>query len=208
MTRAAIRSQGRRAGLMVLAGPILAGAVVVLAGWFAADAWPPSQAITLVNWLAQVFVIATGVCAAVALTGDPLIELHESTPTGFRRVQFLRAALVALSGLGGAALMFFPLHALRVWPRDEGWTSVASPAGAVVIVIVVALVAAAFAGTVSTTTIAVVAAWMFLAMLWDPYVLPLPQQRGIPPILSAGLLVVVWHRLANAERNIAKVVAA
>ena len=64
MTRAAIRSQGRRAGLMVLAGPILAGAVVVLAGWFAADAWPPSQAITLVNWLAQVFVIATGVCAS------------------------------------------------------------------------------------------------------------------------------------------------
>ena len=208
MTRAAIHAQGRRAGLMVLCGPILAGAVVGLAGWFAADAWPPSQAMTLVNWLAQVFVIAVGVCAAVALTGDPLIELHESTPTGFRQVQLLRAGLVALSGLVGAVLMFFPVRALRVWPRDEGWTSVASPAGAVVIVIVVALVAAAFAGTVSTTTIAVVAAWMFLAMLWDPYGLPLPPQRGIPLIFSAGLLVVVWHRLANAERNIAKVVAA
>ncbi|MCV7636737.1 hypothetical protein M3B10_011090 [Micrococcus luteus] len=208
MTRAAIHAQGRRVGLMVLVGPVLAGAVVALAGWFVADAWPLSQAMTLVNWLAQVFVIATGVCAAVALTGDPLIELHESTPTGFRRVQFLRAGLVALSGLAGAVLMFFPLHALRVWPRDEGWTSVASPAGAVVIMIVVAMVAAAFAGTASTTTIAVVAAWMFLAMLWDPYVLPLHLQRGVPLIISAGLLVAVWHRLAKAERNIAKVVAA
>ncbi|MFD1718547.1 hypothetical protein [Georgenia deserti] len=208
MTRAAIHAQGRRVGLMVLCGPILAGAVVALAGWFAAESWPPSQAMTLVNWLAQVFVIATGICAAVALTGDPLIELHESTPTGFRQVQLLRAGLVALSGLVGAVLMFFPLHALPVWPRDEGWASVASPAGAVVIMIVVALVAAAFAGTAATTTIAVVAAWTFLAMLWDPYVLPLPQQRGIPLIISAGLLVAVWHRLANAERNIAKVVAA
>lgn len=208
MTRAAIHAQGRRVGLMVLVGPVLAGAVVALAGWFAADAWPLSQAMTLVNWLAQVFVIATGVCAAVALTGDPLIELHESTPTGFRRVQFLRAGLVALSGLAGAVLMFSPLHALRVWPRDEGWTSVASPAGAVVIMIVVAMVAAAFAGTAATTTIAVVAAWMFLAMLWDPYVLPLHLQRGVPLIISAGLLVAVWHRLAKAERNIAKVVAA
>jgi hypothetical protein len=207
VTGATIRVQGRRIGPMVLAGPTLAGGTVALIGWFVAESWPPSQAMTLVNWAAQLFVIATGVCAAVALTGDPLIEVHESTPTGFRQVQLLRAGLVTLSGLAGAALMFFPLHALRVWPRDEGWISVASPAGAVVIVTVVALVAAAFAGTASTTTIAVVAAWMFLAMLWDPYVLPLPQQRGIPLIISAGLLVAVWHRLANTERNITKVVA-
>jgi hypothetical protein len=192
---------------MVLSGPILAGAVVALTGWFAAVTWPTVQTMTLVNWIAQVFVIAAGVCAAVTLTGDPLIELHESTPTGFRQVQLLRAGLVAVSGLAGAALMFFPLHALQVWPRDEGWISIASPAGSVVIMIVVALVAAAFAGTASSTTIAVVAAWMFLAMLWDPYVLPLPAQRGIPLLVSSGLLVAVWHRLANAERNIAKEVS-
>lgn len=193
---------------MVLTGPILAGGAIALVGWFAVDAWSPSQAMTLVNWAAQLFVIATGVCAAVALTGDPLIELHESTTVGFRRVQLLRAGLVALSGLAGAALMFFPLHLLRVWPGDDGWVSVVSPAGAVVIVIVVALLVAAFAGTASATTIAVVAAWMFLAMLWDPYVLPLPQQRGIPLLVAAGLLVAVWYRLGDAERNIAKVATA
>jgi hypothetical protein len=206
VTGAWIRAQGRQLGPIVLAGPILAGGAVALLGWFAADAWPPSQAMTLVTWLAQVFVIATGVCAAVALTGDPLLELHESTPTGFRRVQLTRAGLVTVSGLSGAAVMFFPLHAVRAWPHDQGWSTVASPTGAVVIVVVAALLTAAFAGTASTTTIAVVAAWMFLAMLWDPYVLPLPQQRGIPLIVSAGLLVAVWHRLGDAERNIAKVV--
>lgn len=207
MTGAAIRAQGRRNGLIVLAGPIIAGGAVALAGWFAAEAWPLAQAMTLVNWLAQVFVIGVGVCAVVALTGDPLAELHESTPTGFRAVQLLRAALVTFCGLIGAALMFFPLHALRVWPRDEGWTSVASPAGAVIIVVVVALLASAFARTASATTIAVVVAWMFLAMLWDPYVLPLLQQRGLPLAVAAALAVAAWYRLGDAERNIEKVAA-
>lgn len=204
--REAVYAQGRRVGPIVLVGQILAGGAVALIGWFAADAWPSAQAMTLVNLLAQVFVIAAGICAAVALTGDPLIELHESTPTGFRQVQLLRASLVALSGLAGAVLMFVPLHRLRVWPRDDGWTSVASPVGAVLIMIVVALVAAAFAGTASTATIAVVVAWMFLTLLWDPYVLPLPQQRGIPLFISVVLLVPVWQRLGKAERNISRLV--
>ncbi|MDO4255342.1 MAG: hypothetical protein Q4C81_09430 [Kocuria sp.] len=206
--KAAIHSQSQRVGLMVLAGQPFAGSAVALIGWFAADAWPPSQAAVLVNWLAQLFVITTGVCAAVTFTSDPLIELHESTLIGFRKVQFLRASLVALSGTVGVVLMFYPLHALRIWPRDEGWTSVASPVGAVVIIVVVALMTAAFAGTASTTTIAVVAAWMFLALLWDPYVLSLPQQRGLPLIISVGLLVATWQRLGDAERNIAKVAPA
>ena len=205
---AGIRAQARRIGPVVLAVPILAGVAVAAVGWYAAGAWPVSQAMTLVNWLAQVFVIAAGVCVAVALTGDPLIELHESTPTGFRAVQLTRAALVTLTGIVGAVLMFVPLHVLRVWPRDEGPVSVFSPAGAVVIVAVVALVAAVFAGTASATTIAVVAAWMFLAMLWDPYVLPLHLQRGLPLIAAAVLVVAVWFRLGIAERNIAKVVTA
>lgn len=205
MIGAAIRVQARRIGLIVLAGPVVAGGFVALTGWLAAETWPLSQAMTLVNWTAQMFVIAAGICVAVAVTGDPLIELHESTPMGFRTVQLLRGGLVTLSGLVGAAILFFPLHTLRVWPRDEGWISAATPAGAVIIVAVVALATAAFTGTASATTIAVVAAWMFLAMLWDPYVLPLLAQRGLPLAVAAAVFVAVWHRFGNTELNIAKV---
>lgn len=204
MTEANIRAQGGHIGLIVLAGPLLAGGAVAAVGWFSLTVWPPSMILVLMNWLAQVFVIVAGVCVAVALTGDPLIELHESTPTGFRSVQLIRAVLVAISGIAGAALMFFPLRAAGVWPHGEWWVSVLSPAGAVVIVAAVALFGAAFAGTASATTIAVVAAWMFLALLWDPHVLSLPQQRALPLTVAALLFVAAWIRFGDAERNISK----
>lgn len=205
MSGALLGTQWRRVGLPVAVGPVIAGGLVAVAGWLVSSAWPTSQAMTLVTWLAQVFVICAGVCVAVALTGDPLIELHESTTVGFRTVQLLRGLLVTVSGLAGAVVMVVPLHLLGMWPRDIGWASVASPAGAVVFVAVIALFAAAYAGTASATTIAVVAAWMFLAMLWDPYVLPLHLQRGVPLAAAAVLLVLAWQRLGNSERNIAKV---
>ncbi|MEU4387904.1 hypothetical protein [Promicromonospora sp. NPDC023805] len=205
MSRTLLRTQGRRVGLSVAVGPTLVAVLVAATGWMVSLTWPASQTMTLVNWLAQVFVICAGVCVAVALTGDPLIELHESTTTSFRTVQLLRTLLVTASGLVGAVVMVVPLRLLGVWPRDIGWASVLSPAGAVVFVAVIALVAAAFAGTASSTTIAVVAAWMFLAMLWDPYVLPLHLQRGVPLLVAAGLLMPAWQRLGDSERNIAKV---
>jgi len=162
-------------------------------------------ALTLVNWLAQVFVICVGVCAAVALTGDPLVELHESTQTGFRSVQFIRFGIVTASAVVGAAVMFTPIHLLGTWPRDEGWITLVSPAGAAIFVTMVALAAATFTGTVSATTIAVVAGWVFLALLWDPYVVPLPAQRGLPLIAALVLVAVAWRRLGDSESNITKV---
>lgn len=167
-------------------------------------AWPASLAIVLVISLSQVFVICAGVCVAVAVTGDPLVELHESTPTPFRTVQAVRAGIVTLSGIAGAALMFTPLHLLGIWPRDEGWISLASPAGAVTLVAVAALATAAFSGTVSATTIAVIATWIFLALLWDPYVHPLWAQRGLPLLGAAALALIAWKRLEDSEHNIAK----
>ncbi|AOS62209.1 hypothetical protein [Actinoalloteichus hymeniacidonis] len=205
MSGALLRTQWRRVGLSVAVGPLIAGALVAVVGWMASSAWPPSQAMSLVSWLAQAFVLCAGVCVAVALTGDPLIELHESTTTSFRTVQLLRAMLCTVSGLVGAVIMVAPLHLLGVWPRDTGWASVLSPAGAVVFVAVIALFTAAFAGTPSSTTIAVVMAWMCLAMLWDPYVLPLHRQRGLPLLAAAGLFGLAWSRLGDGERNIAKV---
>lgn len=203
MVGALVRAQLRRAGAVAVI-PTVVGAVVAAAGWAAATAWPMVVTMTLVTWLAQVFVICVGVSAASALTGDPLVELHESTSTSFRSVQVLRAAILAVSGVIGAMVMFVPLHLAGVWPRDDGWATVLVPAGAVFFVIAVAWAVAAFAGTVSATTIAVIAAWMYLAMLWDPYVLVLAIQRGVP-LLAAGVLVILGlRRLGNTEQNIAR----
>lgn len=203
MVGALVRAQLRRAGAVAVI-PIVVGAVVAGAGWAAATAWPMVVTMTLVTWLEQVFVICVGVSAASALTGDPLVELHESTSTSFRSVQVLRAAILAVSGVIGAIVMFVPLHLAGVWPRDDGWATVLVPAGAVLFVIAVAWGVAAFAGTVSATTIAVIAAWMFLAMLWDPYVLMLAIQRGVP-LLAAGVLVILGlRRLGDSEQNISR----
>lgn len=204
MSGSLIRAQACRAGRALVAAPLMAGLIVALVSWGAAMAWPTSQAMVLVLWLSQVFVICAGVCLAVAVTGDPLIELHESTPTAFRTVLVLRAGIVTLSGIAGAAVMFTPLHLLGVWPQDEGWLSLASPVGAVIIVAVVAGATAAFSGSVSATTIAVVAAWMFLAMLWDPYVLSLLPQRGLPLLAAAVPALIAWRRLGDPEHNIVK----
>lgn len=200
-----VRAQVSRSGMGLLAVPLTGGVIGALAGCLAASAWPNAQAMTLVTWLEQLFVICVGVTAAVILTGDALVELHEAGPTSFRTVQSIRAALTAVSGIIGAAVLFVPLHLLGVWPRDQGWITVLSPIGAAIVVVAVAVATAAFAQTASATTIAVVAMWIFLALLWDPYVLVLAVQRGAPLLGAVALIVVAWRRLGDTERNIAKV---
>lgn len=202
MTAAGITAQMGRVGSFVLACPVLAGGVVAATGWVAARMWPATLVVVLMMGLQQLFVVTVGVCAVVALTGDPLVELHEATPTGFRQAQFTRAALVALSSLAGAVVMFAPLHRQHLWPRDQGWVTLLGPAGAVLVVTVVAVVAAAYTWTASSTTLCVMAAWMALAMLWDPYVTWLPAQRGLPLAAGCVLLVAGWRRLADGERTI------
>lgn len=200
-----VRAQVSRYGMGLLAVPLVGGLIGALAGWFAASTWPSAQAMALVTWLEQIFVICVGVIAAVVLTGDELVELHEASPTSFRTVQSIRAALTVVSGVIGAFVLFVPLHLIDVWPRDQGWITVLSPTGAVIVVVAVAVAVAAFAQAASATTIAVVATWIFLALLWDPYVLVLAVQRGVPLLAAVALIAVAWRRLGDAERNISKV---
>ena len=195
-----LAAQLRRTGV-TSAIPLMAGAAVALVGKAAAAAWSPVQAMALSFGLQQVFIICAGVSAAVAVTGDPLVELHEATPATFRRVQLVRAAI-------GAVLMFAPLHLAGVWMHDKGWITLLSPAGAVIVMAAAAFVATAFTGAVSTTAIAVVTTWVFLAMLWDPYVEPLLFQRGVPVLAAGALAAFAWRRLGDAERNVSRAVTA
>ena len=141
-------------------------------------------------------------CVAVALTGDPLVEASESTPGGWRRVQATRFALAAVSGLAGAVLMFAPLHVLGLWPQDTGWISLIAPTGAVLVVGAAGFAAAAWSASTRATVMAVVAVWMFLALLWDPYVLDPVAQRGIPLTVAVIAVGIAWHLLGDEERNV------
>ena len=208
MSKGFVRAQFQRVGAGVALAPIIVSIALSVVGWLIATNWPLTQAITLTTWLVQIYVICAGVCVAVAVTGDPLIELHESTVAGFRTAQLVRAGFVTLTGIAGAVLLFAVLHESGVWPRDIGWRGVPFPVGSVLFLAVIALITAAFTGVSSATTIAVVTAWMFLAMLWDPYVLPLLQGRGIPLFFALILAVIAWWRLGDAEHNLRKVDAA
>lgn len=207
MTAPVVLAQLRRVSPAAVA-PLLVGMLVAVAGVAAVGTWTTVQTATLLGWVTQVFAITVGVVAAVALTGDPLVELHESMPVSFRAVQFLRAAIVAAVAVAGGLVMFVPLHLLGVWPRDIGWLSGLVPTGAAVFIVAMALTAAAFSGTASTVTISVVAGWVVLSLLWDPYVLHPGVQRGIPLAAAAVMSWAAWGQLGNAEKNIAKVATA
>ena len=176
-----IRAQARRIGMGLLAMPVVCGIAVAAAGVMVSGVWSRTQTL---------------------MTGDPLVEASESTPIGWRRVQTTRFALTAVSTLVGAVLMFAPLHVLGLWPQDMGWISLIAPAGAVLVVGLAGFEAATWSASAQATVMAVVAVWMFLALLWDPYVLDPVTQRGIPIAVSMIAVVFAWRLLGDEERNV------
>ena len=61
---------------------------------------------------------------------------------------------------------------------------------------------AAWSASTRATVMAVVAVWMFLALLWDPYVLDPVAQRGIPLTVAVIAVGIAWHLLGDEERNV------
>jgi hypothetical protein len=203
-----IMAESRRVGLVAATMPILVGIVIAGIGWSLVGVWQPARIAVAMNWLSQLFVITVGICAATALTGDRLVEVHESTPTPFRSTQFRRVGVVTVSAVLGAVAAFAASHSLGIWPNDEGWVSVVSPVGAAVFIIAIALLFAAYSGNAATTSIGVVVGWMFLSLLWDPYVLVLAAQRGLLLLASVAMVATAWQRLGDSEALIGKEVPA
>lgn len=201
-------AESRRVGLVAGLMPLLSGIVIAVIGWLVSGAWPTTQVAVAMNWLSQLFVLTVGVSAATALAGDRLIEIHESTPTPFRITLTRRALIVTVSAVLGAVIAFTTLHTLGIWPHDEGWVSIISPVGAAIFIVAIAMLAAAYSGSPATTSIAVVVGWMFLALIWDPYVLVLAVQRGVLLLVAAVMVAIAWRRLRNSEALISKEVTA
>ena len=146
------------------------------------------------------YAAAAGMCAAAVFTGDALVELHASTPTEFRAVQTLRAAVLLVAAVAGGFALFAPLHLAGAIYGDAGWAGALSPAGGAALMVLVAY-AAALSGSTRATTLVVMLVWLFFALIWDPNTASMPAlQRGLPLLVLLAVGACAWHALGSPER--------
>ena len=154
--------------------------------------------------LTQVPVIAAGLCAAFVLNGDPIIELAESTPTGWRKVQVTRLLIITGAFLAAAGLLFIGLHVMRLWPRDMGWVSIITPVGSIFMVNCLVFLIAVLTMSMPASSLASMAIWLFLCFIWDPYVTDPLRQRLLPMFIATAGAIFGWKICNDAERNVIK----
>ena len=155
--------------------------------------------------LTQVPMITSGICTACVLNGDPLVELSESTPSGWRKVQATRLLIITGAFLIATALLFIGLHMLRLWPRDLGWVSMITPVGGILIVNCLVFLIAVLTMSMPTSSLASIAVWLFLCLIWDPYITDPVRQRLVPLTIAAACAIFGWNVCGDSERNALKV---
>ena len=204
-----LRWQCRRLWVVALMPPLICllvvavGLMLNVSGW-----WASSRVMVLMMALRQLPVIAAGVCGSLALTGDVLVELHESTPVGWRTIETMRLGVVGVPAILAEAAMYLIMHARGLWPHDLGLTSVLTPVGSVFAVLLFTYASAVWLASAQATTLVAVAVWLFLCLLWDPYVTD-PVSHTVTPVATAGLCALgAWVRCGDAERNVTKAVQA
>lgn len=195
---ALLGAQVRRVRVVGIAVPLTTAALIALAGSCWALAAGTASASLAMLVLMPLCAAAAGLCAAAVFTGDALVELHASTPAGFRAVQTMRAAVLLVAAAAGGFALFAPLHLLGVVYNDAGWASALSPAGGAVIMVLVAY-AAALAGSGRSATLVVALVWLFFALIWDPNMAPLALQRGVPLLVLLAVGTCAWHALGSPE---------
>ena len=117
--------------------------------------------------------------------------------TKYKMMAFVTSAVLA--GMAGALLMFAPLEVLGLVYRDIGWAGALTPVGGAALMVLAAYVAVTVAGSSRSASLAVVAIWLFFALVWDPNMPMLALQRGLPlaVLLAAG--AGVWRALGSPE---------
>ena len=187
---ALLDAQARRVRVVGIAVPLATAALVAIAGsCWALAAGPASAALAMLG-IMPLYAAAAGMCAAAVFTGDALVELHASTPTEFRAVQTLRAAV----------LLVAPVHLAGAIYGDAGWVGALSPAGGAALMVLVAY-AAALSGSTRATTLVVMLVWLFFALIWDPNTASMPAlQRGLPLLVLLAVGACAWRALGSPER--------
>ena len=197
--RALVGAQLRRVLAVGIVVPLAVGAAIALVGacWaYATGAEPATMAMIAFT---QAYPLTVGVCAVAVLAGDPLVEVQAASPVEFRAVQTLRAVILLAAGAVGALVMFVPLQALGIVYRDVGWMGLVTPVGGAALMVLTAYVAAALAGSSRNASLAVVAVWLFFALVWDPNVPLLALQRGLPLLALLAAAACVWRALGAPE---------
>ena len=187
--------------------PFLLTAGILLAGFLLEGIWSPGRIRPVMMVLTQVSVIAAGLSTAFVLNGDPLVELSESTPTGWRKVQATRLLIVTGANLTAAGLLFLGLHMMRLWPHDQGWVSIITPVGSIFMVNCLVFLIAVLTTSMPTSSLASIAIWLFLCFIWDPYITDPVRQRLIPLFIAAAGAIFGWDMCGDAEHNVLKVAA-
>lgn len=196
--------QPKRLYILVLQ-PFILTTGVLLVGTVLEGTWSSSRIRVVMMILTQLPIIASGICVAYVLNGDPLVELTESTPTGWRKVQVTRLLIVTGAFLVAAGLLFIGLHMLRLWPRDLGWVSMITPVGGIFIVDCLVFLVAVLTMSMPTSSLASIAIWLFLCFIWDPYITDPVRQRLVPMIIAAACAIFGWKMCSDTERNVVKV---
>lgn len=204
MRLAFVGIQLKRLYILVLL-PFILTTGILLVGTVLEGTWSSSRIRVVMMILTQLPIIASGICAAYVLNGDPLVELSESTPTGWRKVQVTRLLIVTGAFLVAAGLLFIGLHVLRLWPRDLGWVSMITPVGGIFIVNCLVFLVAVLTMSMPTSSLASIAIWLFLCFIWDPYITDPVRQRLVPMITAAACAIFGWKMCSDKERNVVKV---
>ena len=187
--------------------PFILTAGILFVGFLLEGIWSLSRIRPVMMVLTQVPVITAGLSTAFVLNGDPIVELVESTPTGWRKVQVTRLLIITGAFLAAAGLLFIGLHMMRLWPRDMGWVSIISPVGSIFIVNCLVFLIAVFTMSKPTSSLASMAIWLFLCFIWDPYITDPIRQRLLPMFIATAGAIFGWNMCSDAERNVAKVAA-
>ncbi|KJY51450.1 Uncharacterized protein JF69_07290 [Bifidobacterium kimbladii] len=187
--------------------PSILTACILLAGFLLEGIWSPDRIRLVMMVLTQVPVIAAGLSTAFVLNGDPIVELAESTPTGWRKVQVTRLLIITGAFLAAAGLLFIGLHMMRLWPRDQGWVSIITPVGSIFMLNCLVFLIAVLTMSMPTSSLASMAIWLFLCFIWDPYITDPVRQRLVPMIIAAAGATFGWKICSDAERNVVKVAA-
>lgn len=177
---------------------------VLLTGIVLEGTWSLSRIRVVMMALTQVPIITSGICTAFVLNGDPLVELSESTPSGWRKVQMTRLLIVTGAFLTATGLLFIGLHMMRLWPRDLGWVSIITPFGSICIVNCLVFLIAVLTMSMPTSSLASIGVWLFLCFIWDPYITDPVRQRFVPLIIAAACAIFGWKMCSDAERNVIK----